>query len=111
MTFSEEVRGNVRQPLLVLLAAVIVVLLIGCADVANLMFSRMVSRQREFALRAALGAGTWRLARQTIMEGLVLSIAGGAAGFALAFWALPVLLHFAPDNLPRLDEVGLKLAR
>ena len=105
--FSEEFTGNVQRPLLLLLAAVGVVLLIGCADVANLMFSRMVGRQREFALRTALGAGSWRLARQTIAEGLVLSATGGALGFCLAFWALPLLLRFAPDNLPRLSEVGL----
>lgn len=105
--FREEFTGNMQRPLLLLLAAVGVVLLIGCADVANLMFSRMVGRQREFALRAALGAGNWRLARQTITEGLVLSAVGGAAGFCLAFWTLPLLLRLAPDNLPRLNEIGL----
>ncbi len=105
--FREEFTGNVQRPLLLLLAAVGIVLLIGCADVANLMFSRMVGRQREFALRTALGAGSWRLARQTITEGLVLSGTGGSLGFCLAFWALPLLLRFAPDNLPRLSEVGL----
>jgi predicted permease len=105
--FREEFTGNVQRPLLLLLAAVGVVLLIGCTDVANLMFSRMVGRQREFTLRAALGAGRWRLARQTITEGLVLSFAGGAIGFCFAFWALPLLVRFAPDNLPRLSEIGL----
>ncbi|MBV9497752.1 MAG: ABC transporter permease [Acidobacteriaceae bacterium] len=105
--FHEEFTGNVQRPLLLLLAAVGVVLLIGCADVANLMFSRMVGRQREFALRTALGAARGRLARQTITEGLVLSITGGALGFCLAFWTLPLLVRFAPDNLPRLSEIGL----
>ncbi|HMJ63685.1 MAG TPA: ABC transporter permease, partial [Bryobacteraceae bacterium] len=105
--FREEFTGNVQRPLLLLLAAVGVVLLIGCADVANLMFSRMVGRQREFALRTALGAGRWRLARQTITEGVVLSITGGAIGFCVAFWALPLLIRFAPEDLPRLGEIGL----
>jgi putative ABC transport system permease protein len=104
---SEEFTGNVQRPLLLLLAAVGIVLLIGCADVANLMFSRMVGRQREFALRSALGAGSWRLARQMITEGLVLSVAGGSAGFCFAFWTLPLLVRFAPNNLPRLGEIGL----
>jgi predicted permease len=92
---------------LLLLASVGILLLIGCADIANLMFSRMVARQREFAVRAALGAGIWRLARQTITEGLILSLIGGVLGFGITFLALPLLLHFAPDNLPRLSEVGV----
>ncbi|HEY3940185.1 MAG TPA: ABC transporter permease [Bryobacteraceae bacterium] len=105
--FREEFTGNVERPLLLLLAAVGIVLLIGCADVANLMFSRMVGRQREFALRTALGAGRWRLARQTITEGLILSVSGGAIGLCLAFSTLPLFIRFAPDNLPRLGEIGL----
>jgi predicted permease len=105
--FREEFTGNVRRPLLLLLAAVGVVLLIGCADVANLMLSRMVGRQREFALRTALGAGAWRLIRQNLTEGLALSFTGGAIGFCVAYWTLPLLIRFAPENLPRLSEVGL----
>jgi predicted permease len=105
--FREEFTGNVKRPLLLLLAAVGIVLLIGCADVANLTFSRMVGRRREFAVRTALGAGRWRLARQTLIEGLVLSVSGGALGFGLAFLTLPLLVRFAPDNLPRLSEIGL----
>ena len=105
--FREEFTGNVQRPLLLLLAAVGIVLLIGCSDVANLMFSRMVGRQREWALRAALGAGLGRLVRQTLTEGLLLSAVGGAIGFCLAFWAVPLLIHLAPDTLPRLNEVGL----
>jgi putative ABC transport system permease protein len=105
--FREEFTGNVERPLLLLLAAVGIVLLIGCADVANLMFSRMVGRQRELALRTALGAARWRLARQTLTEGLVLSVTGGALGLCLAFWTLPLLVRFAPGNFPRLSEIGL----
>jgi putative ABC transport system permease protein len=105
--FREEFTGNVQRPLLLLLGAVGIVLLIACADVANLMFSRMIGREREFALRTALGAGRWRLARQTITEGLVLSIAGGSIGLCLAFWALPLITRLAPESLPRLNEIGL----
>jgi putative ABC transport system permease protein len=105
--FYQEFTGNVQRPLLLLMAAVGIVLLIGCSDVANLMFSRMVGRQREFALRAALGARSGRLARQALTEGLLLSAAGGAVGLCLAFWTIPLLVHLAPDTLPRLGEVGL----
>lgn len=105
--FHEEFTGNVQRPLILLLAAVGVVLLIGCTDVANLMFTRMAVRRREFAVRAALGAGFWRLVRQTLTEGLLLSIAGGAVGLSLAFWTLPLLIRFAPATLPRLNEIGL----
>jgi predicted permease len=105
--FREEFTGAVQRPLLLVLVAVGIVLLIACADVANLMFSRMVAQRREFALRAALGAGNWRLTRQMLIEGLALSTAAGVIGFGLANWSLPILLHFAPSDLPRLDEVGL----
>lgn len=105
--FREEFTGNVQRPLILLLAAVGVVLLIGCADVANLMFTRMAARRREFAIRTALGAGAWRLTGQTLTEGLLLSTAGGAVGLFLAFWTLPLLIHFAPDTLPRASEIGL----
>jgi predicted permease len=102
-----EFTGDVQRPLLLLLAAVGIVLLIGCSDIANLMFSRMVGRQREFALRTALGAGLGRLTRQTLAEGLLLSLAGGAIGLCLALWAMPLLIHLAPDSLPRLGEVSV----
>jgi putative ABC transport system permease protein len=105
--FREEFTGNVQRPLLLLMAAAGIVLLIGCSDIANLMFSRMVGRQREFALRAALGAGLGRLCRQTLIEGLLLSAGGGAIGLCVAFWAIPLLVHLAPDNLPLLNEAGL----
>jgi predicted permease len=105
--FRTEFSGDVQRPLLLLMAAAGIVLLIGCADVANLMFSRMVGRQREFALRTALGAGHGRLARQTLTEGLFLSVMGGTIGFTLACWTLPILVRLAPDTLPRLNEVGV----
>lgn len=105
--FREEFTGNVQRPLLLLMAAVGIVLLIGCSDIANLMFSRMAGRQREFALRAALGAGLGRLTRQTLSEGLLLSASGGVIGLCVAFWSIPLLVHLAPDSLPLLGEVGL----
>jgi predicted permease len=103
----EEVTGKVKRSLFILLAAVGMVLLIGCADVANLLFSRMVGRQREFAVRAAVGASTGRLIRQALAEGLILSALGGVAGLACAFWGLPMFLRLAPGDLPRLNEIRM----
>jgi putative ABC transport system permease protein len=105
--FREEFTGNVQRPLVLLMSAVGIVLLIGCTDIANLIFTRMAMRRREFSVRTALGAGFGRLLRQTLTEGLVLSAAGGAIGLCLAFWTLPLLVHFAPENLPRANEIGL----
>ena len=105
--FREEFTGNVERPLMLLMAAVGVVLLIGCSDVANLVFTRMAARRKEFAVRAALGASFRRLACQTLIEGLLLSTLGGVAGLCLALWTLPALIHYAPESLPRAQAIGL----
>lgn len=105
--FRQEFTGNVQRPLMVLLGAVAVILLIGCSDVTNLILTRMAARRREFAVRAALGAGSWRLVRQTLTEGLLLSVAGGVTGLCVACGLLPLLIRFAPDTLPRANEIGL----
>jgi predicted permease len=92
--------------LLVLVGVVGFVLLIGCADVANLMLTRSGSRQRELAIRSALGASPARVVRQLMTEGLVLAVAGGALGLLLAYWAMRVLLAFAGQTLPRAESIG-----
>ncbi len=93
----------------VLLGSVIAVLLIACANVANLLLARMAARQREFAVRAALGAGRRRLVRQALTESTLLALIGGAAGCALAFVLLRVFVAIAPEGIPRLSQASLDL--
>jgi putative ABC transport system permease protein len=94
--------------ILVLMGAVGIVLLIGCADVANLMLTRTGSRQREIAIRSALGASPARVVRQLVTEGFVLSTIGGALGLLLAYWTVQLLLSMAGDALPRAESIDVE---
>ena len=106
---NEQTVKNSRPTLLVLMGAVLFVLLIACANVSNLLLMRASARRREMAVRIALGAGRWRLLHQLLVESLLLSIAGGVAGFLLARWGLPALLRSLPAGfpLPRMNEIAV----
>ncbi|HXM11402.1 MAG TPA: ABC transporter permease [Terriglobales bacterium] len=107
ISMKEDIVGNVQPFLLVLLAAVGFLLLIACANVANLLLARALSRSREFAVRAALGASHMRVIRQLLTESVLLAGLGGTLGLLLAFWATKAALSTLPGTLPRANEISL----
>jgi predicted permease len=104
---EERMVGNIRSILLMLLGAVGFVLLIACVNVSNLLLARSTGRTREFAIRASLGAGQWRLLRQSLTESLLLALSGGLLGLVVAGWGTQIALRMLPTTLPRAEEVRL----
>jgi len=105
----ESLVGELRTSLLILLGAVAFVLLIACANVANLLLARAVYRQKEIAVRTALGASRWRIVRQLLTESVLLSVVSGVLGLGLSVWLIKVLIAITPSNTPRLDEIAIDL--
>lgn len=104
---QERLVGDVRRPLVLLLGAVGLVLLVGCVNVANLQLARASSRDREMAVRQALGAARTRLVRQLLTESVLLALLGGLVGLAILFSTKDSLLRFVPDSLPRLNDISI----
>jgi putative ABC transport system permease protein len=106
---QKQMVGNIRRLLLVLLATVVFVMLIACANVANLLLARASARRKEMAIRGALGAGRGRIVRQLLTESLLLSSFGGLVGLLIAIWATPLLVSFIPEEIPRIHEINVDL--
>jgi putative ABC transport system permease protein len=104
---KQDVVGDLGKVLWVLMGSIGVVLLIACANVANLLLVRTEGRQQELAIRAALGAGARQVAHEILTESILLGVLGGAVGLGLAYWALQLLVKIAPSRLPRLDSINI----
>ena len=103
----QQVVGDIGETLWVLFGAVVLVLVIACANIANILLARSARASRDFAVRAAFGAGRWALVRRSLVESAVLTLAGGAAGLLVAWWGIRALRPLIPANVPRAEGIGL----
>jgi putative ABC transport system permease protein len=107
IALQQQVTGKIRTALLFLLGAATFVLLIACANVVGLLVARAIKRRKELAIRIALGASRWDLSRQMLAETALIALVGGTVGLFLSIWGVRLLLVFAPENIPRVDEIGI----
>src|SRR4029453_3954432 len=107
LQLKKRMVGNIGVILWMLLGAVGFVLLIACVNVSNLLLARSTARTREFVIRVALGAGHWRLLRQSLTESTLLALSGGGLGLLVAAWGTKAALEALPTTLPRAEEIGL----
>ena len=107
VTLPEHLKGQWRRPLFILFGAVGLVLLIACSNVANLLLARASEREREFAIRSAIGGGRWHLIRQLLIESLLFAFLGSIGGLLLALWTVDLLVSANPGNIPRIDQVSV----
>src|SRR5688500_14951424 len=107
VSLQDSITRNVGTALKILFGAVALVLLIACANVANLLLARAATRRKEFAVRAALGASRWRIVRQLLIESLLLAVTGGALGLIFSSWAMSLLQKVAHETVPRMSGIGI----
>jgi putative ABC transport system permease protein len=107
VSFKDQLVGDIRPSIFALLVAVVFVLMIACANIANMLLAQLITRQRQLGIRKALGASKWVIIRELLAESIILAVAGGVLGLSVAYGAIALIAKFGPHNIPRLDEATI----